>query len=98
MEGCVAEDNHAFFALPNQPLKGVIRDIGGGTPPPHHQPPLIQHETQFPTHKPPVIREALPAAPLRTPAPPDGLGQLRPIPLADPQDRRICQEALPSTL
>ena len=57
VEGCVAEDNHAFFALPNEPLQGVIRGIGGGTRPPHHQPPLIQHETQFPTDNPAGIRE-----------------------------------------
>lgn len=33
MEGCIAEDNHLPFNLPNQPLKRVIRDIGGGTRP-----------------------------------------------------------------
>src|SRR5256714_13756951 len=34
MESRVAQDNHALFDLPNEPLKGVICDIGGGTPPP----------------------------------------------------------------
>jgi len=38
----ITQDNHAFFKLPNQPLKRVIRDIGGGTGPPHDQPPLIE--------------------------------------------------------
>src|SRR5215510_7654646 len=35
MEGGVAQDNHLVFNLPHQPLKGVIRDIGGGTCPSH---------------------------------------------------------------
>ena len=42
MEGRITQDNHLFFKLPHQPLKGVIRDIRGGTRPPHDQPPLIQ--------------------------------------------------------
>ena len=42
MESPITQDNHALFKLPNQPLQGVIRDIGGGTLPYHHQPPLIQ--------------------------------------------------------
>src|SRR2546427_1764381 len=92
MEGCVAEDNHALFKLPNEPLKGVIRDIRGGTRPPHHQPPLIQHETEFPADNPPVIREAFPAELLRTPALPDGMDQLDPIRVDDPEHRRIGQE------
>ncbi len=46
MEAGVTQDNHLFFALANQPLKGVIRDIGGGTRPPHDQPPLIEQETE----------------------------------------------------
>ena len=45
MEARVAQDNHALFTLSNQPLKGVIRDIGGGTRPPHDQPPLIEQQT-----------------------------------------------------
>src|SRR5574341_470001 len=28
MEGSITEDNHLFFNLSNQPLKGGIRDIG----------------------------------------------------------------------
>src|SRR2546423_13269482 len=40
MEAGVAQDDHLLFKLPNEPLKGVIRDIGGGTRPSHHQPPL----------------------------------------------------------
>src|SRR5215510_12012122 len=41
--------------LTNEPLKGVIRDIGGGTRPPHDQPPLVEQETQFAPDDPPVI-------------------------------------------
>src|SRR5439155_27312832 len=37
MEGGVAQDNHLLFDLPNEPLKRVIRDIGGRTLPPHAQ-------------------------------------------------------------
>src|SRR5438128_11617999 len=42
MEARIAQDDHTFFELANEPLKGVIRDIRGGTCPPHDQPPLIQ--------------------------------------------------------
>src|SRR4029453_14981820 len=33
MEAGVTQDNHAFFKLPNEPLKGVVRHIGGRTRP-----------------------------------------------------------------
>jgi len=69
MKAGVAQDNHAPVDLANQPLKGVIRDIGGGTRPPHDQPPLVEQETQFTPDDPPVIREAFPADLLRA-APP----------------------------
>jgi hypothetical protein len=35
MKAGVAQDNHALFNLAHEPLKGVIRDIGRGTRPPH---------------------------------------------------------------
>src|SRR2546426_11058151 len=35
MESGITQDNHAFFELSNEPLKGIIRDIGGGTLPRH---------------------------------------------------------------
>src|SRR6266581_993790 len=38
MEAGVAQDNHPPINLLNQPLKGVVRGIGGGTRPPHDQP------------------------------------------------------------
>src|SRR3989442_8935848 len=65
MEGGITEDNHALLKLPNQPLKRVIRDIGGVTRPPHDQPPLIEQETEFAAHNPAVVREAFPADLLR---------------------------------
>jgi hypothetical protein len=36
METGVAQDEHAFFKLPNQPLEGGIRRIDGGARPRHH--------------------------------------------------------------
>src|SRR6266446_9367425 len=68
MEAGVAQDDHLLFKLPNEPLKGVIRDIGGGTRPPHDQPPLIEQQTEFPADNPSVIREAFAADLVGTPA------------------------------
>src|SRR5712691_6644406 len=42
MEGGITQDNHPPINLLNQPLKGVIRDVRGGTRPSHDQSPLIQ--------------------------------------------------------
>jgi len=36
MEARITQDDHALFELPNQPLEGVIRDIGSRTRPPDH--------------------------------------------------------------
>ena len=47
MKAGVAQNNHALFNLANEPLKGLVCDIGGGTRPPHNQPPLVQQQTQF---------------------------------------------------
>ena len=58
MEGRITQDYHAFFALPNQPLKGVIRDVGGRTCPRHDASPLIEEQTQFAPDNPAVVREA----------------------------------------
>ena len=46
MEAGIAQDNHPPINLLNQPLKRVIGDIGGGTPP-HDQSPLIEQQTEF---------------------------------------------------
>jgi hypothetical protein len=47
MEGGITQDDHASVDLANQPLKGLIRDIGGGTRPPHHEAILVQQQTEF---------------------------------------------------
>jgi hypothetical protein len=41
MEGGITQDDHAAVDLLNQPLKGIICDIGGGTVPPYHQAILV---------------------------------------------------------
>ena len=41
MEGGITQDDHASVDLPNQPLKGIICDIGRGTVPPYHQAILV---------------------------------------------------------
>src|SRR6266852_5557146 len=61
MEGGIAQDNHLLFKLSNEPLKGVIRNIGGGTLPRDDQPPLIEQQTQFAADNPAMIREAFAA-------------------------------------
>src|SRR5713101_9160176 len=65
MEGGITEDNHPSVKWSNEPLKGVIRAIGGGTRPPHDQPPLIEQQTEFPAADPAVIGEAFTADLLR---------------------------------
>jgi hypothetical protein len=55
MEGGIAQDDHASVDLSNEPLEGVIRDIGGTTRPSHDQPPLVEQQTEFPAHNPAVI-------------------------------------------
>src|SRR5256885_8361070 len=52
MESGITQDNHLVFKLPHEPLKCVIRDIGGGTPPPDDQPPLIEQENEVSPHQP----------------------------------------------
>ena len=94
MEGGIAQDNHLLFKLPNQPLKGVIRDIGGGTLPRDHQAPLIEQQTQFAPDDPAVIREAFPADLVRTPAFAHGVDQLDAVGVNDPVHRRSGQEDL----
>jgi len=76
MEAGVTQDNHLFFALANEPLKGVIRDIRRGTRPPHDQSPLIEQETEFATDHPAMVREAFAAHLLGTPAFAHGVDQL----------------------
>ena len=94
MKGGVAQDNHALFNLANEPLQGVIRDIGGGTRPPYNQPPLVQHQPQFAPDNPAVVREACTANLLRTAAFAHGVDQLDPIRVEDAEHRRGGQEDL----
>ena len=42
MEASVTQDNHTSVKLLDQPLKRLVRDIGGGTIPPNYQAVLIQ--------------------------------------------------------
>ena len=68
METGVTQDNHLVFALANQPLKGVIRDIGGGTRPSHDQAPLVEQQTEVAPDNPAMIGEAFAADLLRAAA------------------------------
>src|SRR6266516_3142731 len=88
MEGGITQDDHAPVKLLHEPLKGVICDIGGGTRPPHDQPPLIEHQTEFPADNPPVIREAFPADLLGTPAFAHGVDELDAIRVDDAEHGR----------
>src|SRR2546425_8427229 len=61
MEAGVTQDNHPPINLPNQPLKGVVSDIRGGTCPPDDQAPLIEQQTEFAPDNPAMIGEAFAA-------------------------------------
>src|SRR5215813_3157324 len=65
MESSITQDNHLLLNLANQPLKGVVHDIGRGTRPPYDQPPLIEQETEFAPDDPAMIGEAFAADLLR---------------------------------
>src|SRR6266446_1262685 len=92
MEAGVAQDDHSPINLLNQPLKGVVRNIRGGTRPPHDQPPLVEQQTEFPADNPAVVRHAFAADLLRAPAFTHRVDQLDPIGVDDPEDRRGGQE------
>ena len=68
-------------------LKGIVCDIGGGTRPPHDQPPLIQYETQFPPGDPAMIGEAFPADLLGTPTFTHRMDQLDAVGVDDAEPR-----------
>ena len=55
MEPRICQDNHLAVTLGNQGVKMRVVDVGGGTVPGTHQPPLIQDETELPAHNPPMI-------------------------------------------
>src|SRR4029450_4353357 len=68
MEAGVAQDYHTPINLLHQPLKGVVSSIGGGTGPPHDQPPLIEQQTAFAADNPAMVRQAFAPALLRAAA------------------------------
>src|SRR3989442_1205990 len=94
MEASITQDYHALFTLPNQPLKGVIRDFGGGTRPPHDQPPLIEQQTEFAADNPAMIREAFAANLVGAPAFAHRVDELDPIRLDDAEHGWSSQEDL----
>src|SRR5262249_49591517 len=94
MEGGITQDNHPPINLLNQPLKGVIRDIGRGTCPPYDQSPLIEEQTEFPADNPAVIREAFAAHLLGAAAFADGVNELDAIRVDDAEYGRSGQENL----
>ena len=58
MEGRITQDDHASIDLANQPLKGVIRHIGRGTVPPHHQAILVHQQAEFAPDNPAMVGQA----------------------------------------
>src|SRR6266853_338623 len=93
MEAGITQDNHPPVDLANEPLKGVIRDIGGVTRPPHDQPPLIQQQAEFAPDNPAMVGEAFAADLLRAPAFTHGMDQLDPIRVNDAEHRWGGQES-----
>src|SRR5499426_2420476 len=61
METGITQDNHPPINLLNQPLKGVIRDIGCITGLPHDYPPLIEQQTECAPDNPAMVRHAFTA-------------------------------------
>jgi hypothetical protein len=55
MKAGVAQDNHTSIKLLNQPLKGVIGHIRGGTVPPYHQAILVHQQTEFAPDNPTMV-------------------------------------------
>src|SRR5215510_6992183 len=93
MEAGITQDDHLFFNLANEPLKGVIRNIGRGTRPPHDEPPLIEQQTEFAPDNPTMIREAFAANLVGTPAFAHGVDEFDAIRADDAEDGRSGQES-----
>src|SRR3989442_8623743 len=64
MEAGVAQDYHPPINLLNQPLKGVVRDIGGVPHPPHAQSPRGQEQNDLPAATPAMDPHAVSATTL----------------------------------
>src|SRR5215475_11004020 len=94
MEAGITQDNHPPINLLNQPLKGVVRSIGGGTRPPHDQSPLIEQQTEFPADNPAVIRETFPTNLLGAATFAHGVNELDAIRVDDAEHGRRGQENL----
>src|SRR5262252_1005758 len=92
MEAGVAQDDHPPINLLNQPLKGVVSSIGGGTGPPHDQPPLIEQQTEFAADNPAMVREAFAPDLLRATPLAHGVDQLDAIGVDDAEHRWGGQE------
>jgi hypothetical protein len=94
MEAGVTQDNHPPVNVSNEPLKGGICDIRGGTRPPHDQPPLIEQETEFAPDNPAMIREAFATNLLRAAPFPHRVDELDPIGVDDAEHGGSGQEDL----
>src|SRR6266849_1681982 len=88
------QDDHASVDLANQPLKGIIGDIGGGTRPPHHEAILVHQQTEFAPDNPPVSGETFAADLLGAAALAPGVDQLDAVGVHAPQHRWSRQEDL----
>jgi hypothetical protein len=84
----------AVHRLPHAPLHSGIRDLGDGTRPPRHQPPLRQQPTPWTPDHPAMVREACAAHLRRTVALAPGVDHLAPRRVDDAEDRRSGQEDL----
>src|SRR5262249_56375217 len=69
-------------------------DLGGGIPPPHHQPPLMQQPTPSTPDHPAMVREACAAHLRRTAALASGVDHLAPRYVDDTEDRQSGHEDL----
>src|SRR5215831_13339165 len=94
MEAGVTQDNHPSVHVLNEPLKGVIGDIRGGTRPPHDQPPLIEQQTEFAADNPPMVGEAFAADLLGAAAFAHRMDQLDTIGIDDAEHGWSGQESL----
>src|SRR5262245_41924638 len=92
MEASVTQDNHALFTLSYEPLKGVIRHIGGVTRLPHYQAILVHQQAEFAPNNPAVVGHAFTSDLLRAAAFADGVHELNPIRVDDAEHGRRGQE------
>ena len=94
MESRTTQDDHASVDLANQPLQGVLCNIGGGTVPPHDQAILVHQQTPCAPDNPAMIREPFTADLLWAAPLAHGVDQLDPVRVDDAEHGRSGQEAL----